>query len=341
MKKKNYILISIVIALVFISGIFISYLFLKPKINLNHNFDFVSSFNNSIQRLEINTDKLIKEKEEKRKEKIKNCLLSPIPNEEINESLKSKIYNLESSFKNNAANFSYYYYDLTTGFSLSYNEKAENWAASVIKAPVAIYIYELASKGEIDLDEKLTYTPGYYAEGTGVIKKQAFYSKYTIRTLVEYAIKYSDNIAHRMLVRKFGMDNIKKYWQNLGSTSIFENNQMFSNFNAYDGYLVMKKLYDFSNQNEYGKELLSFFKSAKPNFVVGDKDDEIAHKYGWGQNALHDMTIIFDDNPYILVVFTNRGQKEYTAFFKDVSNKVNEIHKDYNHLKADYCNNIK
>ncbi len=71
MKKKNYILISIVIALVFISGIFISYLFLKPKINLNHNFDFVSSFNNSIQRLEINTDKLVKEKEEKRKEKLK------------------------------------------------------------------------------------------------------------------------------------------------------------------------------------------------------------------------------------------------------------------------------
>ena len=281
-----------------------------------------------------------KEEKESLEDRINKCLTTPLPEEEITESLNTKINALNDLFSKNKLNFSYYYSDVTTGYSLSYNENDENWAASVIKAPVVIYIYRLASEGKINLDEKLTYTSGFYAEGTGKIRYQKVNTKYTIRTLVEYAVKYSDNIAHRMLVKHFGMDNIKEYWRNLGSTSIFENNKIFSNFNAKDGYIVMKELYDFSKENEYGKELLDYFKAAKPNFVTGDKDDEIAHKYGWGQSSLHDMAIIFDENPYILIVFTTRGQTSYANFFKDVSAKVNEIHKEYNELKTNYCNSI-
>ena len=268
------------------------------------------------------------------------CFKNPVAKEDLGEDFNNKVNELNKLFSNNKLNISYYYYDLRSGFSLSYNADAQSWAASVIKAPVAVYVYTLASRGEINLDEELTYTPSFYTNGTGVIQKKAYYTKYTIRTLVEYAIKYSDNIAHRMLVNKFGMDNIREFWRNLGSTTIFENNQIFSNFNAKDGYIVMKELYEFARFDDYGKELLEYFKAAKPNFVVGSDTDEIAHKYGWGQNSLHDMAIVLDENPYILVVFTNRGYTEYGSFFKDVSKKVNDIHKEYNNYKNNYCNNL-
>jgi hypothetical protein len=288
----------------------------------------------------IETIKTEEEEKETLEDRINKCLITALPDEKITDSLKEKIDSLNKLFSKNSLNISYYYYDINSGYTLSYNEDKETWAASVIKAPVALYIYNLASKGDIDLEETLTYTSAYYAEGTGKIRYQKYNTKYTIRTLVEYAIKYSDNIAHRMLVKRFGMDNIKAFWKERGSIAIFENNKMFSNFTAKDGFLVMKELYDFSTENEYGKELMGYFKEAKTNFVTGNKGDEIAHKYGWGQSSLHDMAIIFDENPYILTVFTNRGQTSYASFFKDVSSKVNDIHKEYNDLKNNYCNSI-
>ena len=337
MKKYKKIIIIVIILMLLLFGLFIAYYYYGTS---SLKFRFASSFNTIINKTTEETDKLVAKKKAERKEKINKCLNTSLPESEISESISKKIDSLNNLFANDSSNFSYYYSDLNSGYSLSYNEKAENWAASIIKAPVAIYIYTLASKGEVDLEEQLTYTSGFYAEGTGRIRYQKVNTKYTIRTLVEYAIKYSDNIAHRMLVRHFGMDNIKEFWRTKGSTSIFENNQMFSNFNALDGYIVMKELYKFSTENEYGEELLSFFKAAKPNFVTGDEDDEIAHKYGWGQNALHDLTIIYDENPYILIVFTKKEQKTYAYFFKEVSSKVNEIHKEYNELKTNYCNSI-
>ena len=336
-EKTRKLIIYLIILTISISLFFTSLLFKYKYFTRNGFIDIINNIRIVTFETKTNT-------EQKMKEKLENdrilCLQSPLDNNNLTEDIKSKINELNSVFSDNSLNISYYYEDLSSGYSLSYNSQAQSWAASVIKAPVVIYIYDLANKGIVDLDEKITYTPSYYAGGTGVIKNHKYYSTYSIRTLVEYAVKYSDNIAHRMLVKRFGMEDIKNYWRNLGSSTIFENGNLFSNFNAIDGYIVMKQLYNFANSCDLGKELMDYFKAAKPNFIIGNEENEIAHKYGWAQNILHDMAIVFDDKPYILVIFSNRGQKTYDAFFNDVSKKVNEIHRNYNIIKEDYCNNL-
>ena len=71
-------------------------------------------------------------------------------------------------------NFAFKYKDLYTGFSLSYNSNQPIFAASTIKAPEAIYIYEESEKGNINLENSIKYTPNYYSNGTGILKKYRF-----------------------------------------------------------------------------------------------------------------------------------------------------------------------
>lgn len=294
-------------------------------------FLFFSNKNNIEQKRENN--KILESQK-----KIALCLKKGLPESEYSlkfNNLKDEIINL---FKNNNLNYSFYYKDLNSNNSLYYNENSEIYTASIIKAPVAVYIYDLASKGEIDLDEKLTYTSNYYTGGTGTIRYNNYNTKYTIRTLVEYSIKYSDNIAHKMLVDRFGMSKIKKYWDNYGNKAIFANGNYFPNMTAKDGYIVMNRLMELYESNDYGKELMDFFKASRPFFVTAYGDEEVAHKYGWSGDSLHDMAIAFNEKPYILIVFTKRGNASYSSFFKEISEKIEDYHNMYYSLLNDYCN---
>ena len=330
MLKKKLVIPILFLLLLLITNIILlyPYFFKNNKKLAEDNYLYLR-----INKPDLDLEKKLAEKKQK-------CYITPLSESLLSEKLINDIRELNTFFRNDKLNYSYYYEDLNSGYSLSIDEDKEIWAASVIKAPVVIYIYDLASQGKINLDEMLTYTPAFYAGGTGVIQNHKYYSKYSIRTLASYAIKYSDNIAHRLLIKRFGMNNILNYWRQKGSTSLFENGNLYSNFNAIDGYIVMKELYNFANSNDYGKELLDFFKQAKPNFIVGNDGIEIAHKYGWGQSSLHDMAIIFDDNPYVLVVFSKRGKTSYSNFFKQVSQKIANIHMQYNEEKNNYCSNL-
>lgn len=92
-----------------------------------------------------------------------NCLYGNINKEDMSVDLTSKINKLNSYFKEDYTNFAFYYEDLTTGLTMSFNDSQNVFAASVTKAPVAVYIYHLASVKQVSLDEKLTYTSNYYS----------------------------------------------------------------------------------------------------------------------------------------------------------------------------------
>lgn len=81
-------------------------------------------------------------------------------------------------------NISIYYENLSTGEKYSYNSSKIRPAASTIKLPLALFLYDLASKGKINLDEKLTYRSHHYYGGRDVSKGPGCTS-YTIRDLLK------------------------------------------------------------------------------------------------------------------------------------------------------------
>lgn len=271
-----------------------------------------------------------------------NCLNKNLTYEELNDEIKLSIRTLENLFNQSYNHFAFKYTDIYTGFTVGYNENQEIFTASTIKAPMAIYLYEKAESGLINLDEKLVYTPSYYNTGTGILKNKPFNGSYTVRDLISYAIIPSDNAAHNMLMNRYGRDGMYNFWSEKGTKSIFRNYTNWGVINANDATIYMKELYDYYNTDtKLSNELMNNFINVtfKP---LGScfKDISVANKSGWTGSVFNDAAIFFDDNPYILVVLSNTGTSGYTYLFNSTSKLVNQMHKQYWNLKYNMCKEI-
>ena len=272
-----------------------------------------------------------------------NCINSKIDENKIPDSIKNIINEVNTYYNQSYNHFAFLYRDIYTGFTVSYNQKQSIFTASTIKAPTDIYIYEMASLGKINLDDKLTYTGGYYNTGTGVLKNKSFNTKYSVRTLLEYSTVYSDNAAHNMLMDKYGRNNMLNFWREKGTTVIFTGKDNWGVINAYDASIYMQELYRFCvNNNEYGEPLMKNFIGAIPKFISGKNKYIVANKSGWSGTAIHDVSIIFADNPYIVVALSNLGQTDYyMSYFNKANDLAYRLHTEYWKYKMNECNNIK
>ena len=172
-----------------------------------------------------------------------NCINSKVDINELPESVTNIVKDINNYYNSSNDYFAFSYKDLYTGFTVTYNENQPIFAASSIKAPKDIYIYEMASQGKIDLEEKLTYTPNYYNTGSGVLKNKPTNTTYSVRTLLEYSTVTSDNAAHNMLMDKFGRTNILNFWKEKGTNTIFTQNNNWGPTSAHDATIYMEELY--------------------------------------------------------------------------------------------------
>lgn len=270
-----------------------------------------------------------------------NCINTNIDINNLPDNIKNIINEINNFYNQSNNYFAFKYVDIHTGFTVSYNENQNIFTASTIKDPKDIYIYEMASQGKINLEEELTYTGKYYNTGTGVLKNTPFNRNYNIKTLVNYSTVHSDNAAHNMLMDRYGRQNMLEFWQNKGTTAIFTQNTNWGVLNAHDASIYMNELYRFYiNDEKYGKELMANFLNATTKFLRSDNNYMIANKSGWSGSALHDVGIIFADNPYILIGLSNLGEGNYVTYFNKVNDFGDRLHTEYWKYKMELCNNI-
>ena len=272
-----------------------------------------------------------------------SCINSKIEENELPESITNIIKEINNYYNTSNDNFAFAYKDLYTGFTVTYNENQQIFAASSIKAPKDIYIYEMASQGKIDLEEKLTYTSSYYNTGSGVLKEKPTNTSYSVRTLLEYSTVTSDNAAHNMLMDKYGRVNIRDFWRQKGTNAIFEQNTNWGQTSAHDAVIYMEELFKFYLTNdEYGNEVMNNFLKSYPKFIKGKNNENIASKSGWSGSSLHEMSIIFTDNPYIVIGLSNLGDKDYyQSYFNKINNLAYNLHTEYWKYKMSKCQKIK
>ena len=157
--------------------------------------------NNNIEKLMLKIDKNNEEKIQKYIN-YNNCLLEEYNDKDQTENLQNKI-NETNQFLSKY-NTSVGYQDTLTKFNYKYNENKVYYAASTIKMLDALYIYEKASNGELDLNETMTYSSKYLRGASIKMGKKSYGDKVKLRDLVNYAVIYSDNIAHAMLLDYIG-----------------------------------------------------------------------------------------------------------------------------------------
>ena len=200
----------------------------------------------------------------------------------------------------------------------------------------------MAKEGKINLDDELTYTSKYYNSGTGVLKNKKINTNYTIRTLSQYAIRNSDNAAHNMLMDNYGRNNIKTYWQNKGANIIFTGRDNWGLINAHDAVIYMEELYKFYvDDNIYGNELMNNFVNTTAKFISGKNDYIVANKSGWSGNSIHDVSIVFAPNPYIVVALSKEGlNNNYMNYFNRVNDLAYNLHNEYWKYKMNECSKV-
>ncbi|MEE3342671.1 MAG: serine hydrolase [Bacilli bacterium] len=271
------------------------------------------------------------------------CINSKIDTNDMPDSVNSKIKEINDYYNSSNNYFAFSYKDLYTGFTVSYNANQNIFSASSIKAPKDIYLYEMASQGKVNLDEELTYTSAYYNTGSGLLKNKPVNTKYKVRTLLQYSTVDSDNAAHNMLMDRYGRENILKFWQEKGTTGIFTLPTNWGVTNAHDATIYMEELYKFYISNdEYGGALMNNFLNSYPKFIKGKNGYKIASKSGWAGSVLHEMTIVFADNPYIVIGLSNLGDKgNYQEYFDKVNDLAYNLHLEYWKYKMSKCQNIK
>ncbi len=216
------------------------------------------------------------------------------------------------------------YQDLKSGYTYTYNADTAFFAASIVKAPYCMYLLDLASQGKCNLNDTIAYTADIRADGTGKVKDSPYGTTFTVQQLIEYAIRYSDNAALRMLRSKYPADGFRDYAKNIGIQNVAAlSNITGANINARDSAVFMQAIYTFIETNQtYGPLLRQYMTTTRNPMFTSSYD--LIRKYGWSDKSFHDTAIIDAPNPYILVFLTDHedGTKEDFAMFRTLSKKV-------------------
>lgn len=231
-----------------------------------------------------------------------------------------------SFLKDRSGDYSVFYEDLITEENFSIHSNALVTAASINKLPIVAYLYHLASKDEIDLQESIIIQASDIQDyGTGSIRYQKPGQQYTLQSLARLSLKESDNTAAHVLTIRLGEENIQSYAYQIGmgSTSISDNDTTARDIGRFFGSLYRNEI----TSKPLTLELLEYmedtqFEDRIP--VLLPQELHVHHKTGDGINFIHDGGIITDGkNPFVLVVLSSNVTDEKAA--KETISKIAEI----------------
>ena len=320
-NKKNTIII--VVICLFVMVIILIY-------NIKNGISLLSG-NNSIIEF-----KLLQKIDyyQKKYEEYKECINEKYNDNDLTDVLKKKIEETRNLVEKN--NLSVYYYNPNNEFSFTNNIDKTYYAASTIKMLDALYIYKNADAGNIKLTNKVKYLPSHRLGASKGMNKYHVGDSVALAELVKYAIMYSDNTAHAMLLDYIGKGKLREFGQSLGAKNTLVGD-MFGEISASDSFFYLKALYDYFNTNSDNSiQLKKVFVESDQNYLnFPDLKIEAATKYGEYPAYYHENGIVFDKNPYLLSILSNKSNNE--KFFRSVSKQFYELHTTFYNERENRC----
>lgn len=210
-----------------------------------------------------------------------------------------------------------YVLDLTNGQGFGINSDQVFYAASTVKVPMALYVLDLAAHGKISLDERVAYQSSDYEGGTGILQSSIKPGDtVTVRRLVDLSIRYSDNIAANMLMRRFGSANVAAYMRQLGGKVTRTSDGRWGT-TPYDMALYMSAT---QGAGIHDASLRQYLLNLLETTVFTDRiaagvpsGVTVAHKIGTLSGVVNDIGLVFaPKHPFIISVFSD-GTSEQTA----------------------------
>ncbi|MBF0215918.1 MAG: serine hydrolase [Candidatus Omnitrophica bacterium] len=205
--------------------------------------------------------------------------------------------------------------DLYKGWELSHNSDAPFPSASMVKIPIMASCLVAAAQGKIKLDAAVKLNKKDKFGGSGLLKKMAPGSEFTLDELMGRMIYDSDNTATNMITTALGQGYINDSFKALGLP-----NTNFSRRVA-DYAMRDKGVENYTTAADIAGILEKMYRRELVNAKVSDKglmimklqrvndripkylpvDISVAHKTGLEKGVCHDAGIIFTEKGDLLV----------------------------------------
>lgn len=249
--------------------------------------------------------------------------------------IKQKVATIVDRYKSvgDITTASVYLRDYTHNEWTAVNDGEKFDPGSLFKVPVMIAILKQNELHPGFLNKSIVYNQRVDAG-----KNVAFASKtiqlgqaYTIKELLTYMIKYSDNNATIMLEKNLDSKVLQKLFADFGLEvpNIYASQYLFTTKEySYFMRAIYNAAYLSADNSEYAGELLSQC-NFKDGILIGlPKDTKVAHKFGESGNEvdkqLHESAIVYLANkPYLLTVMTKgKDNKKLSQLIGEISQTV-------------------
>jgi beta-lactamase class A len=208
--------------------------------------------------------------------------------------------------------------DLNSGYTAGYNAGRSMPAASTIKLPVMVAVFEQMQSGSIDVNTRVTLRASDKDCGSGDLCGARVGQSFPISVLLAKMIDISDNTATNMLIRLVGRRKINHSMAELG----LERTHLSGDIRTDDwsirrvlrtsagdlvhllSMMARGKLVDRWSSNE----MISLLEADRINTLLPaplPDNIAIAHKTGSLFDTLNDAGIVYaEDAPYVIAVMT-------------------------------------
>lgn len=218
-------------------------------------------------------------------------------------------------------------FNLTSKESYGLSQDEVFPAASLIKLPVILTLYQEVEKESLSLETKYTLRQEDKRSGSGSLASKPVGTVYTYQKLAELMGKQSDNTAFAALSRILGEKKIQATIENLGmGKTSFARNET----SPADIGLFFRKLYGGSVvSREHRDEILGFLTDTiyEDRIPAGvPEGTRVAHKIGTEIGIFSDSGIVFASHPFVLVIMSkNALEKEAKTALPEITKAVWEF----------------
>tara|TARA_X000001036_G_scaffold439868_1_gene492791 strand:- start:2993 stop:3808 length:816 start_codon:yes stop_codon:yes gene_type:complete len=237
-----------------------------------------------------------------------------------------------NKFENFDGEFAIAYKDLSSGNKILYNEKVNFHAASTMKTPLMIEVFNQIKKNKFNLYDSILVINQFKS-----IVDDSFFSlsdiedsekdlyeylgeKKSIYSLVFDMITVSSNFATNLIIDYVGVENVNNTMRKIGANDInvlrgVEDIKAFekglnNTTTAYDLMIIFEKLAEGEIIDKFSsRKMIEILLNQKYKDKIGlylPKNARIASKDGIISSSVHDSGIIFlpDGRKYILVILS-------------------------------------
>lgn len=214
----------------------------------------------------------------------------------------------------------FYYKNLITDRVISYREDELFGPASVIKLPILMAVFKMASEGRASLEDRIVVLQEDKMPSCGALNSFTGEPEVDVRTLCNLMITISDNTATNVLIDYYTMEVLNQVFQEMGLVNTRVNRKLFdkeaskrniqNSITAEEmGYLLEELYFGRFVDQKVSEDILEILSRQQINHKMKEMlppGTKVAHKTGEDDDISNDVGIIYGDEPCVICFLSNK-----------------------------------